>query len=157
MLLHDFRKDGNSRVDRIRNNTDNSLGGEFGSSNGQVLDDSRIDIEQIVSGHTLPQVSQGPQEDKLLTGLRGTPAGMTIMSAFSTAPCNSAAPQYPLVYTMNRPFHSINMAYSSRSVDMRQISSDTGRVNDIVQAQLRNRGVRLQEQGKRLANTTSST
>ena len=49
--LEDLGRDGDSRVDGVRDDEDESLGGNLGSDFDQALDDSSVDIEEIVTGH----------------------------------------------------------------------------------------------------------
>lgn len=49
--LEDLSRDRDGRVDRVGDDKDESVGGNLGSNLNQSLDDSSVDVEQVVPGH----------------------------------------------------------------------------------------------------------
>lgn len=49
--LEDLGRDGHSGVDGVRNDEDESLGGDLGGDLDKTLDDASIDIEEVVTAH----------------------------------------------------------------------------------------------------------
>jgi hypothetical protein len=52
VLLEDLSNNGNSGVDRVGDNQDEGLGGMLGNTNSKITDDTSVDLEKIITGHT---------------------------------------------------------------------------------------------------------
>jgi len=82
-LLHDFRSDGDSGVDWVRDNQDESLGAIIRDALNKITDDACIDFEEIIAGHAW--LSYSPISFAPFTMCRvhqlGIPAGMSTTSA----------------------------------------------------------------------------
>ena len=50
--LQDLGADGNGRVDRVRDDEDESLGSNLGSNFDETLDNASINVEKVVAGHS---------------------------------------------------------------------------------------------------------
>jgi hypothetical protein len=87
--LEDLGGDGDGRVDGVRDNEDESVGGNLGSNLNKALDDTGVDVEKIVTGHAGLTWKQPSSEfaladithQGLKRYIRGMPAGMTMISA----------------------------------------------------------------------------
>ncbi len=82
--LEDLGGNRDSRVDGVGDDEDEGLGGDLGSDLDEALDDTGVDVEQIVTGHSglaCRRVSDIQVEVASNGSLRGMPAGMTMMSA----------------------------------------------------------------------------
>lgn len=63
VLLEYLGDDGDSGVDRVRDDAHERLGCVFGSSRGKVTDDACIDIEQVITGHARLSWNTGRDDD----------------------------------------------------------------------------------------------
>jgi hypothetical protein len=102
VLFEDLREDGDSRVDWVGNHENESLGSCRGDTSGEITADASVDLEEIVTDLSIRRTDgvmrggsyrviyiqrmlvDGSNRNDLDTrtpGLRGTPAGMTTMSA----------------------------------------------------------------------------
>lgn len=52
VLLEHFRDNRDSGVDRVGDDQDESLGSILGDTNSKIADDTSVDLEQIITGHT---------------------------------------------------------------------------------------------------------
>jgi hypothetical protein len=52
VLLEDLRDDRDSRVNRVGDDQDESLGSPLCNTNSKITDDTSVDLEKIVTGHT---------------------------------------------------------------------------------------------------------
>ena len=50
--LENLSSNGDGRVDRVRDDQDESLGAVFGNALDKITDDASVDLEQVVTGHT---------------------------------------------------------------------------------------------------------
>ncbi len=98
-----------------------------------------------------------------MPGLRGTPAGMSTISApvkHSLIPAPDGSYPFTCLFVSRRRRgtspHQVS-TYGAFSVDVRDIGGDTRSALDIVQRELGHSGVELEEEGQRLANATGST
>lgn len=82
--LEDLGSDWDGRVDGVGDDENVSLGAELGNTLDDVANDSGVDLEQVVTGHTgLPYSHVNSRSHPIDEGRDslGIPAGMTIMSA----------------------------------------------------------------------------
>lgn len=49
--LEDLGGDGDSRIDRVRDDEDEGVGGDLSGDLNQTLDDAGVDVEEIITGH----------------------------------------------------------------------------------------------------------
>jgi len=129
VLLEDLSEDGNGRVDGVGDDEEVGLGAVLGAGFSEITDNTSVGVEKIITGHT---------------GLSGD----------TSRDNNDFRTLKGLLETVILRSEASNLGVG---VDVAQISSNTGRVDNIVQGEVSDSGVVLEEKGERLANTTSST
>jgi len=65
LALEDLSDNGNSAVDRVRDNEDVGIRGRVCCSFGEVADDRGVGVEEVVAGHTWLAGNTGGDEDDL--------------------------------------------------------------------------------------------
>ena len=108
MFLENLNSNGHSAVDRVSDDTKNSIGAVFGTCFGQSLHNGCIGVEQIVTGHSWFSGNTGWDENQVHTG-KG------------------------LIQTVC----TLEAMHLGATVDVTEVSGDTWRVHDVVQIQLR--------------------
>lgn len=82
--LQDLGGDGDGGVDGVGDDEDEGLGGDIGDDLDEALDDTGVDVEEIITGHSWLALGYVSMILELHASWysRGIPAGMTMMSAF---------------------------------------------------------------------------
>ena len=91
LLLEDLGEDGDGRVDRVGDDTDESLGAVFGTGNSQISDDRGVGVLDDVSAMSIREsdsrmgcaydLGLTKRSSRVIPGFLGTPAGMMTSSA----------------------------------------------------------------------------
>jgi hypothetical protein len=125
-LAEGLGEDGDGRVDGVRDDADERLGAGVGDGLGEGRADAGVDLEEVVTGHAGLAGNTSGDDDNVGTGkgLLGTVVGGE---------------------------EALN---GSGGVDVREVGSNTLGVDDIVERELSDRGVELEEERERLADTT---
>jgi len=113
----------------VGDNENVGVGARLGASSSQIADDGGIGVEEVVTGHSRLAGNTSGDENNL----GASQALLEVLVA--------------LVVTLD----------GALGVDVANIGGDTGCATDIVESELGNSGVKLEEEGERLADTTSST
>jgi len=113
----------------VGDNENVGVGARLGASSSQIADDGGIGVEEVVTGHSRLAGNTSGDENNL----GASQALLEVLVA--------------LVVTLD----------GALGVDVANIGGDTGCAPDIVESELGNSGVKLEEEGERLADTTSST
>jgi len=129
--LEDLSNDGDSGVDGVRDDEEVSLWRNLGGRLGEVTDDGRVGVEQVVTGHSRLAGNTGRDNDDLDVLERSLEAALGSVGGEARD--------------------------LGGSVDVADIGSDTGSEADIVQPEVGDLRVLLQEECERLADTTCGT
>jgi hypothetical protein len=127
--LEDLCRDGHGRVDGVRDDEDEGVGGDLGSNLDQALDDTSVDLEQIVTGHAglAGNSCRNDNDVGVFEGSLRTVIGGEVASGLG------------------------------RRRDVGKVGGNTGRVDNIVESQLVDEVGSLEEQREGLANATRGT
>jgi hypothetical protein len=157
--LEDFGGDWDCGVDGVGDDEEIGLWTVLGGALDEITDDTGVDLEEIITGHT--RLAFFVISACLVTFLRvvgcvrGTPAGMTTMSAPVKA-CfmPSSFGRNPLIFCPSFSRDSTIVQRASAycfAGDVGEIGSNAGRVDNIVQSELVDEGVSLEEERQWLA------
>lgn len=129
LVLENLTNNGDGRVHRVRDDGNQSLGGDLADGLGEVADNGRISVEKVITGHARLAGDTGGNDDNV-----GTLDG-----------------------SLNSTLVGGEALDDRLGVDVGDISGDTRSASEIVEGQLGDVVVELQEQRKGLANATSGT
>jgi hypothetical protein len=129
VLLEDLGSNRDGRVDGVGDDEHKGVRGVLGDTGDEISDDTSVDLEQIVSGHTGLSGDTGGDNDNVGAG----------QSVLETVILGEVASDLSL------------------GGDVGEVSGNTGGVDDIVESKLGHVRREFEEKRKGLANTTSGS